>query len=445
MRRPLAISLVAHGAAFIALMYAPTIKLPEPSPSEYKQAIAGKEARLVWYKLKEIPEVASKPAKTPAKAETIAKQAMVAAPKQAKKQPQIVWTPAPEIPQLALEPLPNILAVKLAPPPPKPFVAPPDIHRPVPQIEPLPDAPQLTGKVVKPFLPPPDFRKPPTRIEPLPDAPQVAGKDVKHFLPPLTQPPPPAPPLIASDEAPPDLNIAVVGLNPADKFIPLPIAPNPAQFSAAPQLRKEGSDSTGGTRGLAVPDVSIRGKLLAEAYAAPTSPYAMREALRRTQPNLPAVAPDPLPASKPARPAAPKVSSAPDSRFNNRDVYMMAIQMPNLTSYSGSWLMWYSDHTAKQTGLAAIAPPEAHRKVDPKYVASAISDRVQGKIQLFCVIGKDGLVSSIEIVKGLDDRLNTSAMEALGKWQFTPASREGEPVAVDVLVEIPFRLQPLLP
>ena len=123
----------------------------------------------------------------------------------------------------------------------------------------------------------------------------------------------------------------------------------------------------------------------------------------------------------------------------------MAIQMPNLTSYSGSWLMWYSDHTAKQTGLAAIAPPEAHRKVDPKYVASAISDRVQGKIQLFCVIGKDGQVSSIEIVKGLDDRLNASAMEALGKWQFTPASREGEPVAVDVLVEIPFRLEPLTP
>jgi len=41
--------------------------------------------------------------------------------------------------------------------------------------------------------------------------------------------------------------------------------------------------------------------------------------------------------------------------------------------------------------------------------------------------------------------LNQSAMEALAKWKFTPASRGGEPVDVDVLVEIPFRLAPRIP
>ena len=50
---------------------------------------------------------------------------------------------------------------------------------------------------------------------------------------------------------------------------------------------------------------------------------------------------------------------------------MMAIQMPNLTSYSGSWLMWYADRTAREAGLAPVAPPVAHRKVDPKYIAAA--------------------------------------------------------------------------
>jgi hypothetical protein len=33
-------------------------------------------------------------------------------------------------------------------------------------------------------------------------------------------------------------------------------------------------------------------------------------------------------------------------------------------------------------------------------------------------------------------------MEALRKWQFAPAMREGKPVDVDALVEIPFRLPP---
>jgi protein TonB len=119
--------------------------------------------------------------------------------------------------------------------------------------------------------------------------------------------------------------------------------------------------------------------------------------------------------------------------------------MPNLTSYSGSWLMWYSDRMAHEAGLAPVSPPIAHRKVDPKYVAAAISDSVEGTVRLACVIGKDGKVSTVELVRGLDERLNRSAEEALTKWEFTPATRQGQPVDVDVLVEIPFRLKPLTP
>ncbi len=85
------------------------------------------------------------------------------------------------------------------------------------------------------------------------------------------------------------------------------------------------------------------------------------------------------------------------------------------------------------------------RKVDPKYVASAAADRIEGKVQLACVIGKDGHVSHVEMVRGLDDRLNETAQEAMAKWEFEPATRHGEPVEVDVLVEIPFKLAPFTP
>jgi TonB family protein len=139
---------------------------------------------------------------------------------------------------------------------------------------------------------------------------------------------------------------------------------------------------------------------------------------------------------------AVKVSSAPDPRFSGRDIYMMAIQMPNLTSYSGSWLMWYADRTAREAGMSPISPPVAHRKVDPKYIAAAAADKVEGRVQLACVIGTDGRVSNVELVRGLDSRLDQSAEEAMAKWEFTPATRHGEPVTVDVLVEIPFRLAP---
>jgi TonB family protein len=121
---------------------------------------------------------------------------------------------------------------------------------------------------------------------------------------------------------------------------------------------------------------------------------------------------------------------------------MMAIQMSNLTSYSGSWLLWYAARTELEPNLTPIAAPVPHRKVDPKYTPSAISDHVEGKVQLFCVIGREGTVSSIELLKGADDRLNKSAEEALAKWEFYPATRDGQPVDVDVVVEIPFVLAP---
>jgi hypothetical protein len=349
MRSPLAISLAAHALAFIALMYAPQVKLPEPGKSEYKQAIEGKEPKLLWYKFnKELPDVSSKTsAKRPVKAETVAKQEIVASPKRAQKRTQIVWTPAPELPAPAPVELPNLLAVKL--PPVRQFVTPPDIQKPKPvQIEPLPDAPAIplqttaaidlpaAPKIVKRFVAPPKRVPPKVAEVAVPtEAPQIAlntpaaDLDYKMKSPsrPFTAPPvksaAPAPQLAGTVDTPPDLNLAVVGLNPADKFVPQPIAPSPGQFSAAPQIRKEGAESAGDAKGLAVPDVYVRGNrelqasLLGQAFAAPTSERNMREAMRLAkltplpgQPPAATARMDPLPTP---RAAAMKVSGAPNA------------------------------------------------------------------------------------------------------------------------------------
>ncbi len=117
--------------------------------------------------------------------------------------------------------------------------------------------------------------------------------------------------------------------------------------------------------------------------------------------------------------------------------------MPNLTSYIGSWLLWYSERNAPPN-TAGVTPPMVHRKVDPKYVADAVSERVEGTVRLAAVIRKDGTVGQVELVHGLDVRLDRTAQEALAKWQFSPALRNGQPIDVDILVEIPFRLAPRL-
>jgi TonB family protein len=139
---------------------------------------------------------------------------------------------------------------------------------------------------------------------------------------------------------------------------------------------------------------------------------------------------------------ATRVAAAPDPRLNGREVYMMAIQMPNLTSFSGSWLMWYAATTVSEVAAAPLAAPVAHRKVDPKYVATAAEERIQGKVRLACRIDQEGHVSNIELLQRLDPRLDQTAADALARWEFYPATRSGQPVPVDVVVEIPFRLAP---
>jgi TonB family protein len=479
---PLAISLVLHGAAFFVLMHAPEIKLPEQSKSEYEQAIEGHETKLVWYEFKkDLPDVRPLQAKRelkPLRAERRAPQQIVASRKDAPKRTQIIQTDAPELKETKAFELPNVLAVRL-PRIARPFAAPAEAPPVEAKVSMPAEAPQLTrtfepvrltdtSKMTRRFVPPPE--RVPLKlaaVAPPPEAPAVEAVDASPALSyafkapprPFTAPPRAtpvaakavnvdAPPALAGAGAfptPNDLSLLAVSLNPAAKSAALPASSSPGQFSAGPKPRPDGADSAGESRGITVPDLYIAGAksakpdLIAQVYAAPTSEQTLRAAARLAEPHAPVSRED---LREPAHPGAVKVSNGPDKRFDGRDVYMMAIQMPNLTSYSGSWLMWYADRTAREAGLAPVAPPVAHRKVDPKYIAAAAADKIEGKVQLACVIGKDGHVSTVELLRGLDDRLNQSAEEALSKWEFTPATRHGEPVEVDVVVEIPFRLAP---
>ena len=483
---PLAISAVLHVTAFFAIMHTAPIKLPEASPSEYKQAFQGKETKLVWYRFeKTLPAVKPPDARAeskPVRVELKAPQVIVASRKDAPKRTQVIWTPAPELRETKPQELPNILAIKM-PEITRPFVAPPVAKPPDPAKVAVSDAPVLetkldavkvadTQRINRRFVPPP--QKVPEKlreVEAPSDAPQLEARELSPVLNesfkaparPFTAPPSKASGAGAGAkqvamEAPPEpiansnnLSVVVAGLNPSMLPSALPSSSSPGQFSAGPKLRPEGADAAGDGKGFTVPDLYVEGAkdgknprtdLLAQAYASPTSPSSLRAAALLGTPRTIVPREDrPVTASA----AAVKVSGAPEKRFNGRDVYMMAIQMPNLTSYSGSWLMWYADRTAREVGLAPVAPPVPLRKVDPKYVASAQSDRIEGKIQLACVIGKDGHVSHVEMIRGLDDRLNVTAQEAMAKWEFEPATRQGEPVEVEVLVEIPFRLEPYHP
>jgi len=472
-----ALSAGLHSAVLTWLMLASHGLDGEKPRSPYDEEIRPHETHLVWYSLRNrLPNV--KPAvkrahALPPRAARRFDQQIVAGPKERAGAPQLIRAPEPEVTLPKPLPLPNLLAIPQLPPRPvKPFAPPPEriARRGAPA---LPEAPKLDfrpriGALAmrldpnrpKPlsFVAPAMREKPREKLTPaleLPEAPALAAPPPATEMPRLPKrfraPPERAkktdPVVSLAEETPepatvraaPQAELVIAGLNPA-RLLDIPKLPgaHDAGFSAGPRARPEGAAAAPNDAKVVVPDLSAYGggrdsEPTLVAGLGPNPRKALLDALRpggsiagMTQTG--------------GQVHAARVAGVPDARLAGRAAYSIAIQMPNLTSYSGSWLVWFAEREPRTPEI--IRPPEPLRLVDPKYVRTAAEDRVEGTVRLFAVIRTDGSVDSVELLQRLDGRLDAAAAEALAKWKFTPALRDKAPVEVDAVFEVPFHLAP---
>ena len=87
-----------------------------------------------------------------------------------------------------------------------------------------------------------------------------------------------------------------------------------------------------------------------------------------------------------------------------------------------------------------IRPPEKVRDVSPIYPPIAQSARVQGIVIVEAIIGPDGRVTDVRVLRGIA-LLNAAAMDAVRQWEFTPTLLNGIPVPVIMTVTVNFTLQ----
>jgi outer membrane biosynthesis protein TonB len=58
------------------------------------------------------------------------------------------------------------------------------------------------------------------------------------------------------------------------------------------------------------------------------------------------------------------------------------------------------------------------------------------------LIKRDGKVEGISLLRNLAPAMEQAVIQDLASWEFKPATRDGVPVDVDIVVEIPFSLPP---
>jgi TonB family protein len=153
---------------------------------------------------------------------------------------------------------------------------------------------------------------------------------------------------------------------------------------------------------------------------------------------------DPAPSTRrgPADVSKFDPSLPPEKILSGKEVFTLHVNMPNLTSVTGSWLI----HCAQldegelpgNRPKGVLSGPVPLEKVDPKYPPELIKQHVDGEVILYAIIRSDGKIDSIQMVRGIEPQLNRNAMDALSRWKFRPGTRDGKPIDIEAVIYIPF-------
>ena len=309
----------------------------------------------------------------------------------------------------------------------------------------------LPPKQARAFVPPPpSVRQPklapmPTLISDAP-APAISSSTTANRLPvgagmPVLQgaaPPPPVAPIApVANAGNAAVDIAVASLHPTEdaKNI-VPEGERPGRFAKAPETGPPSTGDIGKAGALAVPNLTIREDKPKPVKLPDTNSRTILYAERvRTVPFSTL--------SVPLRPSSRSIPRTVEARFQGRSVYTMVVPIENLPSYSGDWILWFAERRPVPGESPLMRAPLPYRKVEP------VDQRAPGnsnpeRLQITGILEKDGRFGEIAVSTKAGTDTEQAIIQDLGSWEFKPATRDGVPIEVDVVLEITFNLPPAL-
>jgi len=88
--------------------------------------------------------------------------------------------------------------------------------------------------------------------------------------------------------------------------------------------------------------------------------------------------------------------------------------------------------------IPGMLPPFALVHTKPLYTLDGLSQRIEGRVSIQVQVEANGDSKVLQVVKGLGQGLDESALAALQQWRFAPALSNGLPVSVIADVDVDF-------
>ncbi len=370
---------------------------------------------------------------------------------------QLIWLPEPKIQLQQDIPAPNLLAFAGPAPQPEPIKRPPPRQfQPPPERKPSPQpAPTLLSEapvVAQAALPVPAgtaalaaelrFNQPPDVAKPTPKkfvAPPSGRTTAGAMRPDLE-----APPEVDRPGGGATTNAAVLTLNPVNvPGFQVPEAVKPAALSAGTGTPK-GTGGGGSPKGRGLPDPGSGAVVPGVAVTgAPTSGTTVASLPPRTTslpppPYVPSAPPPPMlhtpTVSAPLWPHSRRLLPVVEKQFAGRIAYLTVAPPPPGINVSSDPRIWFGEREQPAPGTRMLMRPPVPVRLTNNRASSAASSG-QTTIYLGASVGLDGRLTALSLLTASPLPL-ADLMAALDQWQFAPATRNGNPVPVDVVIEL---------
>ena len=129
--------------------------------------------------------------------------------------------------------------------------------------------------------------------------------------------------------------------------------------------------------------------------------------------------------------------------FAHEKVYTVFLDMRSTSSdRNPSWTLQYARlRSAAENDAGSysegITPPFPLAKELPRLNSELIRTYLRNVVVVFAVMDTEGKLQRLSVLQTPDGRFNPPILAALTRWRFQPAQRNGQPVALKVLIGIP--------